>query len=172
MERVCFESRNCSVAKTMDVIGDWWSILIVLEAMRGIAHFDQFQSNLDISKGILSKRLKSLQEHGVLVKVESEQKERRVEYRLTPKGISLRTVMIALLQWGDEWMNCESGAPVVLYNAKNGAELARLALLDKLGETVEPDDLRLRAGPGADAHTCARFTDGASLGQLKSSASI
>ncbi len=157
MERVCFESKNCSVARAMDVIGDWWSILIVLEAMRGSCHFDQFQTNLDISKGILSKRLKSLQEHGVLLRVESEKKVRRVEYRLTPKGSALHTVLIALMQWGDDWMNAATGAPVVLYNAKNGAALAKLKLQDTQGTTVDPNDLRMKAGPGADQHTCARF---------------
>jgi DNA-binding HxlR family transcriptional regulator len=70
----------------MDVIGDWWSILIVLEAMRGSRHFDEFQRNLEISKGILSQRLKALQEHGVLVRVESDDSPRRVEYRLPPRA--------------------------------------------------------------------------------------
>ncbi len=160
MERVCFESKNCSVARAMDVIGDWWSILIVLEAMRGTCHFDQFQSNLEISKGILSKRLKSLQEHGVLLRVESKKKVRRVEYRLTPKGSALHTVLIALLQWGDDWLHASSGPPVVLYNAKNGAALEKLELRDTLGATVDPADLRMKAGPGADPHTCARFAGG------------
>jgi DNA-binding HxlR family transcriptional regulator len=90
MERVCFESKNCSVARAMDVIGDWWS-------------------------------MKSLQEHVLLLRVESEKKVRRVEYRLTPKGSALHTVLIALMQWGDDWMNAATGAPVVLCNAKNGA---------------------------------------------------
>ena len=157
MERVCFEAKNCSVAQSMDVIGDWWSILIVLEAMRGSRHFDEFQRNLDISKGILSKRLKALREHGVLVRVESDDSPRRVEYRLTPKGSSLQTVLIALMQWGDEWMNCEAGAPLVLYNAQNGAELAKLELVDTQGAKVEPSSLRLKVGPGADKHTSARF---------------
>ncbi len=159
MERVCFESKNCSVARAMDVIGDWWSILIVLEAMRGTCHFDQFQSNLEISKGILSKRLKALQEHGVLLRIDSDKKVRRVEYQLTPKGEALHMVLVALTQWGDEWMNANSGAPVVMYNQKNGVELAKLVLLDKLGTIVEPEDLRLKAGPGADQHTSNRFPE-------------
>ena len=160
MERVCFETKNCSVARSMDVVGDWWSILIVLEALRGSRHFDEFQRNLEISKGILSKRLKALQEHGVLVRVESDDSPRRVEYRLTAKGSSLQTVLVALMQWGDEWMQCEAGEPVVLYNAKNGAELAKLDFVDTQGAKVEPENLRLKVGPGADKTTSARFGEG------------
>jgi DNA-binding HxlR family transcriptional regulator len=157
MERVFFETKNCSVAKTMDVIGDWWSVLIVLEAFQGTRHFDEFHRNLNISKGILSKRLKALQKHGVLVRVESEDSPRRVEYRRTPKGASLRTVLAALMQGGDEFMNTEAGPPMVLYNAKNGAEVAKLDFFDIMGSKVEPENLRLKAGPGADKLTAARF---------------
>lgn len=157
MERVCFEARNCSVARTMDVIGDWWSILIVLEAMQGTLRFDQFQRNLEISKGILSKRLKALQKHGVLVRVESADSPRRVEYHLTPKGASLRTVLAALMQWGDEFMQNEAGAPMVLYSAKSGRQVAKLDFFDSEGSKVDPADLRLKPGPGADKTMLARF---------------
>ena len=132
--------------------------------MRGTCHFDQFQGNLEISKGILSKRLKSLQEHGVLLRIDSDKKVRRVEYQLTPKGKALQTVLIALTQWGDEWMNSNSGAPVLMYNEKNGAELAKLALLDSRGTIVAPEDLRLKAGPGADEQTSDRFPEASALG--------
>ena len=160
MERVCFETKNCSVAKTMDVIGDWWSVLIVLEAMQGSRRFDEFHRNLDISKGILSKRLKALQKHGVLVRVESDDSPRRVEYHLTQKGASLRTVLAALMQWGDEFMPNEAGAPMVLYSAKNGKKVAKLDFFDSKGSKVDPADLRLKPGPGADKEMVARFGEG------------
>ena len=154
MERVTFEERNCSVARSLDILGDWWNVLIVLESMWGTSRFDDYQKHLKISKGILSKRLKLLQEHEVLHKVSINGGS---EYRLTEKGLDLYVVVQAILQWGDKWNPPAEGCPVVPFNRDNDAELAPLELRDIQGLPVTLKNLGLRPGPGANANTRLRL---------------
>lgn len=154
MERVTFEDRNCSIARSVDVLGDWWNLMIVRELFWGTNKFDDFQRNLDISKGILSKRLKLLQEYGVVVK---HTVGAGTEYALTDKGRALHVIIIAMLQWGDEWNPLPKGPPVLLTNRRTGAPLAPVQLRDVDGQPVGLNDLGLLPGPGADATTCARL---------------
>ena len=156
VERLTFEDRNCSIARSLDVLGDWWNVLIVLECMWGSSKFDEFQRNQGISKGILSKRLKLLQEHGILSK--------RVvgggtEYKLTEKGLSLHVIVVAILQWGDRWNPLPEGAPVVAVNRSSGAPVAPLQLFDIEGRPVGIRDLGVLPGPGANANTRRRLEE-------------
>lgn len=154
MERLTFEDRNCSIARSLDVLGDWWNVLIVLECMWGSSKFDEFQRNQGISKGILSKRLKLLQEHDILSK---RVVQGGTEYKLTEKGRSLHLVVVAILQWGDRWYPLPEGAPVVLVNRNSGAAVAPLGLFDSEGQAVDVHSLGLTPGPGANANTRRRL---------------
>lgn len=154
MERVTFEDRNCSIARSTDVLGDWWNLLIIRELLWGTTKFDEFQRNLDISKGILSKRLKLLQEHSIIIKTPVGT---GTEYTLTDKGRALHVIIIAMLQWGDEWNPLPEGPPLIPINRKTGATLAPLQLVDSDGEPLALKDLGLRPGPGADATTLERL---------------
>jgi len=131
MYRKTFTGMNCSVAGALEQVGEWWSLLIVRECMMGTTRFDDFQNRLGIARNVLTTRLNTLIEHGVLVKVVAEGNERRTEYRLTEKGEALYPIIVALMQWGDEW--CGARQPPI-----------RL-VEDSTGEPVEP--VRLRAGP-------------------------
>lgn len=155
MERVTFEDRNCSIARSVDVLGDWWNLMIVRELFWGTNKFDEFQRNLEISKGILSKRLKSLQEYGIIAK---HAVGTGTEYVLTDKGRALHVIIIAMLQWGDEWNPLPEGSPVLLVNRRTGASLAPVQLRDVDDQPVALNDLGLLPGPGADAMTCARLS--------------
>lgn len=154
MERVTFEDRNCSVARSVDVLGDWWNLLIIRELLWGTTKFDEFQRNLEISKGILSKRLKLLQDYGILVKTAVGS---GTEYALTEKGQALHVIIIAMLQWGDKWNPLEEGAPLIPVNRKSGAAIAPVKLTDTNGQTLALEDLSLRPGPGADGSTLERL---------------
>ncbi|MBB1520052.1 helix-turn-helix transcriptional regulator [Pseudomonas sp. SR9] len=156
MERLTFEDRNCSVARSLDVLGDWWNVLIVLECLWGSSKFDEFQRNLGVSKGILSKRLKLLQDHDILIK---RMVDGGTEYQLTEKGLSLHVIVVAILQWGDRWNPLPGGAPVIPVNRNSGAPVKPVQLFDTQGEAVDIRNLGLRAGPGANAITSRRLEE-------------
>src|ERR1700737_4856888 len=99
-----FKDQNCSIAQSLEVLGDWWTLLVVREAFVGSRRFADFKGNLDISKNILSARLEHLVAHGVLARVDAGVHGTRYEYELTPMGKDLATLMTALQQWGDRWI--------------------------------------------------------------------
>jgi len=150
MYRKTFDGMNCSIARALDQVGEWWSLLVVREATLGTTRFDDFQRRLGIARNVLTARLNTLVEHGVLDKVLAEDSERRTEYRLTAKGEALYPVLVALIQWGDAW--CEHPAPLQLVEHRSGKPV------DPVGPRVGPrllglHDIRLEPGPGATAKT-------------------
>ena len=102
MERKSFSDMHCSVAQCLEVVGEWWSLLIVRDAFLGVRRFDEFQSRLGISRNILNQRLARLVETGVLTKVPYSEHPPRFEYRLTDKGRDLWPVITTMRQWGDK----------------------------------------------------------------------
>jgi DNA-binding HxlR family transcriptional regulator len=104
---------RCSVARTLSVIGDRWTLLILRDCFLGLRRFDDFQRDLDLSPHLLSTRLAKLVEHGILERRPYQQRPRREEYRLTEKGRDLYPVMASLLRWGDRWMWRERETPSV-----------------------------------------------------------
>lgn len=136
---------NCSIARTLEVVGEWWALLVVREAFYGVRRFDDFQARLGIARNVLSTRLATLVEHGVLERRQYQDHPPRCEYRLTEKGRALFPVMVTLMQWGDRW---EAGgpAPVVLVDRETGHEVDP-ALVDRTtGEELKLGRLRLRPG--------------------------
>jgi DNA-binding HxlR family transcriptional regulator len=103
MRRTSFDSMHCSIARTLDVVGDPWTLLVVREAFFGTSRFDDFRRNLGIPRATLSARLSTLVDHGVLDRLAGAESPTRPSYTLTAKGRSLGPVMVALMQWGDEW---------------------------------------------------------------------
>jgi DNA-binding HxlR family transcriptional regulator len=100
---------NCSIAQALEVVGEWWTILILREAFLGVTRFDDFQRRLGIARNVLSVRLDSLVRHGVLDRRPYEPARGRVDYVLTDKGRALWPVLVTLRQWGDEWLTGEGG---------------------------------------------------------------
>ena len=150
MYRKTFDGMNCSIARALDEVGEWWSLLIVRECTLGTTRFDDFQRRLGIARNVLTARLNSLVAHGVLEKVLAEGSERRNEYRLTEKGEALYPALMALMQWGDQW--CGHKAPLQLVEHATGQPVEPVALRAgkrKLGL----HDVRLEPGPGATPKT-------------------
>ena len=150
MYRKTFEGMNCSIARALEQVGEWWSLLIVRECSLGTTRFDEFQHNLGIARNVLTARLNSLIEHGVLERATVEGQERRTEYLLTKKGEALYPVLVALMQWGDEW--CDHKAPLQLVEHRSGKPVEPVAV--RAGaHTLGLRDVRLEPGPGATART-------------------
>ncbi len=100
---------NCSIARTLDVVGEWWTLLILRDAFRGTRRFDDFQASLGLARSVLTARLSKLTEHGVLERRAYSEHPPRYEYRLTEKGRALFPVIAALIAWGDQWAPTPAG---------------------------------------------------------------
>jgi DNA-binding HxlR family transcriptional regulator len=139
---------NCSIARTLAVIGDRWAMLILRDAFLRIRRFDDFQKDLGISKQRLSEQLKKLVDEGVLTKSEYQSSPPRFEYRLTAKGVDLYPVLMAMVNWGDKYMDKGKGAPMVYRHTTCGKHFTTRVTCSECGEPVNPRDVRPEIGPG------------------------
>jgi DNA-binding HxlR family transcriptional regulator len=157
MARKRFDEMNCSVAQALEVLGDWWTLLLVREAFFGTTRFGDFERNLGIAKNILAARLDHLVERGVFTREPVGEGGKRHEYRLTPMGKDLLTVLTALREWSDRWIYGEGNEPLIFRHARTGKRPSRLRLRDGDGALLDPRELVAEPGPGADRATRARF---------------
>jgi len=140
---------NCSIAKALDEVGEWWSLLIVRECTQGVCRFDEFQARLGIARNILTTRLERLTGLGVLERFPLEGRAGVDGYRLTPKGEDLYPVLVALMQWGDRWLLKDEQPPTVLLEDATGESIDLLAVYGKSGRRLSFRDVRFAEGPGA-----------------------
>jgi len=140
----------CSIARSLDIVGDRWSILILRDAFRGLRRFDQIRRDLDIPKAVLADRLRKLVEAGVLARHRYQDHPPRHEYRLTAMGRELSPILVALMQWGDRWLS-ENGPPTVLVHEPCGTEVRMALHCTTCGEDFPPTAITSRPGPGAAA---------------------
>ncbi|MFN0179177.1 MAG: winged helix-turn-helix transcriptional regulator [Gemmatimonadales bacterium] len=110
----------CSVARSLSVVGDRWTLLILRDCFLGVTRFDHFQSRLGLTRHVLSRRLKQLVDAGIVKRAEYQSGPRRYEYRLTPKGLDLHGVIASLTRWGDHWMAGRRGPPLELVHRECG----------------------------------------------------
>jgi DNA-binding HxlR family transcriptional regulator len=157
MYRKTFEGMNCSIARALDQIGEWWTLLIIRECTLGTTRFDEFQRRLGIARNVLTNRLNHLVEQEILEKKPIDANARLFEYRLTRKGEDLYPVLIALLQWADRWISLKSGPPVRLIEERTGKAVERVAIRAPGGAALGFREIRLEAGPGATETTRARI---------------
>lgn len=149
MSRNRFTGIHCSLARALDQVGDWWTFLIVRDALRGLESFHEFQASLGIARNILTVRLAQLCEDGLMSRSAHPDDRRRIRYCLTEKGTALAPALVALMQWGDRWISGPDAAPVILHNGQTGAAIDVLELNDVTGERVRADRMRFTPGPGA-----------------------
>ena len=140
---------GCSVAQALEVLGDWWTLLVVREAFVGTRRFSDFQERLGISKNILTQRLVHLVEHGVFERVDVGEHGTHYEYVLTAKGKDLVAVMTALRQWGDRWVYGPGKEPLLVYDRRTGRPIPPLRIRGEDGELLHARDMEMRPGPGA-----------------------
>jgi DNA-binding HxlR family transcriptional regulator len=133
---------NCSLVRTIDVIGDRWSLLILREAFFGTKRFDIFQSNLGIATNILSERLKELVKGEILQRIKDPDDARRFIYRFTKRGLDLYPIVLAMINWGDRWTSEEKGPPLLLYHKTCGHHLEAMMCCSNCGERVHAREVR------------------------------
>jgi DNA-binding HxlR family transcriptional regulator len=141
--------RNCSVGRTVDIIGDGWSFMILRECYFGVRTFEKFQAILGLPRMTLAARLKKLTEQGLLRQVPYSQRPARYEYRLTKIGLDLYPVMLALLRFGDTWLAGEDGPPLQLIHRPCGQVCAPIVACSHCHEEALPNRVSYRDGPGA-----------------------
>lgn len=159
MTRNKLDSLNCSVAHALDLIGEWWTILILREAFFGTRRFEDFQRHLGIARNILTARLCKLCDSGILDRVPVKEGARRHEYRLTAMGRDLLPILVTLTQWGDRWVLGPEGAPLKYIDRATGEEIADMAIRAKDGRPLMARDILLVPGPGATEETRARLQE-------------
>ena len=141
----------CSVARAVDVIGEWWTPLIVRDLYLGITRFDAIQRDLGISRKVLSERLARLTEHGVVEREAYQDNPPRHDYRLTEKGRDLATVLLALKAWGDRWETPDDRRPLLLRHETCGQITEPVMTCSGCGEPLTGADVTPLPGPGTTA---------------------
>jgi DNA-binding HxlR family transcriptional regulator len=143
MRRTGFAKADCPVARALDAIGDWWSLLIVRDAFDGLRRFGDFQKNLGIAKGMLTTRLRKLVELDVLEMVAASDGTAYQEYALTKKGRDLFPVMVSLRQWGEAHLYAR-GEPHSVLLDQAGQPVGQLMLPSRAGRALSWSDTRVR----------------------------
>src|SRR5215470_2539975 len=155
MRHKSFVNMQCPIARGLERVGKWWSILILRDAFHGLTRFDEFQENLGIAPNMLARRLKSLVEAGLLERRRYNERPPRDEYVLTRAGRDFRPVLWALLAWGNKYFAPE-GPSVVIVDSRTGSEADPVLVDRKSGRPLVAPDFRSAAGPAADARTRRR----------------
>lgn len=155
MYRKRFDGMNCSIARALDEVGEWWTLLIVRECTQGTTRFDEFQNELGIARNVLTARLERLIELGILERFALEERANTYGYRLTKKGNELYPVLVALMQWGDRWLAPNGKPPVALVDQASGKRVEPIAVRGKNGKALSFREVRFAPGPGATTTTRA-----------------
>lgn len=142
MRGVTLSDLHCSVARSLDVVGERWTLLVLRDAFQGKRRFEEFSRSLPVARNVLTDRLRTLVEHGVLERRQYEERPPRYEYRLTPKGMDLYPVIVALIQWGDRYLAGADGPPVDLVHRDCGGGVGAEAVCRDCGNPVRARDVQ------------------------------
>ncbi|TYO62144.1 helix-turn-helix transcriptional regulator [Bradyrhizobium hipponense] len=159
MQRKSWASADCPMARAVDVIGDWGSLMILREAFGGVTRFDDFQKRLAMSRNLLTARLKKLVASRILVRQPIENEAWRFEYVLTDQGQDLFATIIALRQWGDRWLFRPEPAPFLMMDRVDGSELVPIKVRSSRGREITLADIKLQRrsrSPNAPAPQLSR----------------
>ena len=157
MKKVSYSSKPCSLAKSLEILGEWWTLPILQEALLGTQKFNDFYNQLGIAKNILSIRLNKLVEEGLMEKKIVTPKGRRTQYILTQKGLSTATIIISLIQWCDKWILSPEEIPMILKDKATNKKISKLKLENESGEMINIWDIVTTPGPGATEEVKYRF---------------
>src|SRR5580698_3050805 len=149
VKRTSFETAGCPVARSLDALGDWWSLLIIRDAFLGIRRFGEFQRNIGLTKNILTVRLRTLVEHGILKTAPASDGSAYQEYVLTPKGRGVFPVLVALRQWSEEFSAHADGFATLLVDRAKGRPVRKLELRAQDGRLLGNGDIELKPNAGA-----------------------
>jgi DNA-binding HxlR family transcriptional regulator len=153
MKRTPFADWPCSVARAVDILGDWWTPLVLREAYYGVRRFDDFQRHLGIGRNILTQRLHRLVDEGLLARRPYQERPVRHEYVLTDKGRDFFPVVAAIVRWGDAWLAGDEGPPVILHHMPCDHDMHAEVVCSQCGEPLDVREVRGRPGPGFPARS-------------------
>jgi DNA-binding HxlR family transcriptional regulator len=144
-----YAGQTCSVARTLELVGERWTLLIVRDAFLGVRRFDDFQRNLGVARNVLNTRLQRLVEAGLLERRPYQERPPRHEYRLTEMGLDLWPAIVALMHWGDRHLAGDDGPPLLLEHRDCGGAVNERSMCARCGAEVGARDVRPVRGPGA-----------------------
>jgi DNA-binding HxlR family transcriptional regulator len=156
VRRSSFAESECPIANSLELVGEWWSMLILRDAFDGRTRFDEFQQSLGIAPNMLTRRLATLVDAGLLERRQYQQKPPRHEYVLTPRGRDFRPVLLALYAWGDRHLT-GNGRNLVLVDRGTGKEVEPILVDRSTGRPLTEIDAVFTAGPDASPRMRDRF---------------
>lgn len=148
MARLKYTEHDCSIARTLQVVGEHWSMLIVKNSFYGTTRFSDFQRLLGVARNILTDRLNHLVEAGIMEKYVAREGGVRQHYRLTAKGRELLPILMAMMQWGDRWTAGENGAPVIAIDRQTGLPIDKIKITTRQGMVLDFENVDYVANPG------------------------
>ena len=151
MPRARLGEMTCSIARTVEIIGERWTPLILRNVFGGVTRFDAIQEDLGIPRHVLTQRLETLIGHGVLERVAYQDNPPRYDYLPTEKGRGLGPILLAMLAWGDRWTAGEAGPPVLVRHERCGQVAQAVASCSSCGEPLVAEEISLLPGPGLPA---------------------
>ncbi|MCB0976156.1 MAG: helix-turn-helix transcriptional regulator [Acidimicrobiales bacterium] len=153
MKRTDTSDWPCTIARSASVLGDHWNLLIIRQACLGTRRFDEFQEALGTGRNILTQRLNTLVEQGLLTRVQYQDNPPRNEYRLTDKGRDVYPILAAMAAWGEKWMTGPEGTPLVLHHEECGNDMHGVVVCSECQEPLDVRQVRAKAGPGLPVET-------------------
>ncbi|HEV2503473.1 MAG TPA: helix-turn-helix domain-containing protein [Mesorhizobium sp.] len=151
MKKVSFGEMRCSLARSLEIIGDWWSPLIIRDIYLGLVRFDDIALNLGISRNLLTLRLRHLVDGGALRRTAYQERPVRFDYQLTEAGEELVPIILALTAWGDRWAQPAEGQPIRFLHKTCGCTLTPKIACSACGDEVKASDVRALPGLGGAA---------------------
>ncbi len=139
---------SCMLARSLELLGEWWTLLIVRDAFFGIRHFEGFQASLGIARNVLSTRLAKLVDAGILTRDTDAEDGRRIVYRLTDQGRALFPTIVALAQWGSRWLSRDGRLPYSFIERESGTPIPEVAVRAIDGRELGCRDIAFIEGPG------------------------
>lgn len=155
VKRTSFEGDACPIARSLEAIGDWWSLLIIREALFGLRRFGEFQNKLGMAKNILAARLRALVDHGILTTAPASDGSAYQEYVLTPKGRGTFPILVALRQWSEEFDDRPSEIATILVDREKGRPVKKLEMRAEDGRLLSPADTMLKPRPAPRRRSAA-----------------
>jgi DNA-binding HxlR family transcriptional regulator len=146
-----YGGQPCSAARTLELIGERWTILIVRDVLTGNRRFDQLQESLGVARNVLTNRLRWLIDEGILEKRPYQERPERYEYFLTEKGLDLWPVLVALIGFGDKHLAGPAGPPLLLEHKECGGRVNDRRICESCGAQLGVRDVKAKPGPGAEA---------------------
>ena len=156
MQRKSFGKMACPIARSLERVGEWWSILIIRDALHGFTRFDEFQKSLNIAPNMLTRRLSALVDAGLLERRRYSERPPRYEYILTERGRDFRPVIVAMFAWGNKHFAPE-GASVLLVDQKTRRAADPVLVDRRSGRPLNERDFVFTAGPAASERTRRRY---------------